>query len=53
MALFSDKHIIDSWLQNAKPWVDTVRNNEIESSVFITNKPIVDAIVKKQPQKVL
>ncbi|MGB2269998.1 MAG: hypothetical protein ACPH7G_08105 [Cycloclasticus pugetii] len=35
---FSDKHIIDSWLQNAKPWVVAIRDNEIASRTLLTNK---------------
>ncbi len=49
----SEKNIINSWLQNAKPWVYAVQNNEIESRSLITNKAIIDAILEKKPQKVL
>ena len=53
MKTYSDKKIITSWFQNAKPWVYAVRNNEIESRSLITNKAIIDTILKKEPQKVL
>ncbi len=50
---FSDKNIINSWLQNAKPWVDAIRNNEIESRILVTNKAITNTILQKKPQTVL
>lgn len=50
---YSDKNIVDSWLDNAKPWVTAVRENEIESRVLITNKAITDAILEKSPKTVL
>jgi len=53
MTLYSDKNIIDSWLQNAKPWISAVRNNEIESRSLITNKAIKDTILEKNPIKAL
>ena len=53
MALFSDRNIIDSWLQNAKPWVSAVRNNEIESRSLITNSAIIKAILDRKPRNVL
>ena len=53
MKLYSDKDIIESWLQNAKPWVHTIRNHKIESRSLITNKAIVDTLLEKKPLKVL
>ena len=53
MKHYSDKNIINSWLQNAKPWIDAVQNNEIESRSLITNKAIIDTILEKNPLKVL
>jgi 2-polyprenyl-3-methyl-5-hydroxy-6-metoxy-1,4-benzoquinol methylase len=53
MVSYSDKTIIDSWLQNAEPWISAVRNNQIESRSLITNKTILDIISEKKPQKVL
>ncbi|MBV1950845.1 MAG: class I SAM-dependent methyltransferase [Cycloclasticus sp.] len=50
---FSDEDIVGSWLDNAKPWVTAVRQNEIESRVLITNKAITDAILQKSPNTVL
>lgn len=50
---FSDKHIIDSWLQNAKPWVVAIRENEIESIALLTNNAITDTVLQKKPKTVL
>jgi len=49
----SDQKIIDSWKNNVDPWVDAIRDGEIESRVLITNNAIVDAILKSKPQTVL
>ncbi len=48
-----EQQIIDSWHQNAKPWISAVREDEIESRVLVTNKTIVDAILLRQPKTVL
>lgn len=53
MASIKEKSIIDSWLQNAQPWIHAVQNNEIESRTLATNQAIIGAILKKNPQKVL
>jgi len=53
MTTYSDKKIVDSWLDNAKPWVTAVRENEIESRVQITNKAIIEVILQKSPKTVL
>jgi len=53
MPLYSDRNIIDSWLQNAEPWVSAVRNNEIESRALITNSAIIKAILDRKPRNVL
>lgn len=50
---YSDKNIVDSWLDNAKPWVTAIRENEIESRVQITNRAIIEAILQKSPKTVL
>ncbi len=49
----SDKNIVDSWRDNAKPWISAIRENDIESRVLITNKAIIDAILQKSPKSVL
>ncbi|MFT5114263.1 MAG: 2-polyprenyl-3-methyl-5-hydroxy-6-metoxy-1,4-benzoquinol methylase [Parasphingorhabdus sp.] len=49
----SDEDIVDSWLENAQPWVTAVRQTEIESRVLVTNKAITEVILKKSPKTVL
>jgi len=53
MKKYSDQQIIDSWHKNAKPWIDAIREGEIESRVLVTNQAIVDAILLRQPKTVL
>ena len=50
---YSDKNIVDSWLDNAKPWVSAIRENEIESRAKITNRGIIEAILQRSPKTVL
>lgn len=49
----SDAKIIDSWFKNASPWVNTVRQEQIESRKLVTNQAIADAIISRLPQSVL
>ena len=53
MKKFSDQKIIESWKSNVDPWVSAVRNNEIESRFLITNKAIINAVVKNKVKSVL
>lgn len=53
MTTYSDKSIIESWLQNAKPWISAIRDNEIESRSLITNEAIINTILHKAPKTVL
>jgi 2-polyprenyl-3-methyl-5-hydroxy-6-metoxy-1,4-benzoquinol methylase len=53
MKKLTDKKIIDSWITNAIPWVTAVRNGEIESRRLITNKAIINTIIKLKPKTVL
>jgi len=48
MKKFSDQKIIESWESNVDPWVSAIRKNKIESRCLITNKAIIDAIVKQK-----
>ncbi|MEL7123932.1 MAG: class I SAM-dependent methyltransferase [Bacteroidota bacterium] len=48
-----EKNIINSWFQNAKPWISAVQNEEIESRKLITNQAIIDVIAEKAPKNVL
>ncbi len=49
----NEKHIITSWLQNAKPWIQAITNDEIESRQLTTNEVIVNTLLKKAPKKVM
>lgn len=53
MKKLSDKMIIECWKENAKPWAGVIQRHEIESRVEVTNQAIVDAVLSKDPQKVL
>ncbi len=50
---YADKDIVDSWMDNAKPWVTAIRKNKIVSRVQITNKAIIEVILNKSPNTVL
>ncbi len=53
MASKKEKHIIDSWMQNAKPWISAISKEEIESRKLVTNQAILRAILAKQPRTAL
>jgi len=53
MKKYSDQKIVDSWKSNVDPWVSAVRMNEIKSRYLITNKAIIDAVVKNKVNSVL
>ena len=53
MSDFSDKKIVESWLKNANPWIQAIENKEIESRQLVTNKAIIEAILKREPDHVL
>lgn len=48
-----ESHILHSWALNARNWIQTIDNNEIESRKVATNRAIVEAIQRHQPRKVL
>lgn len=50
---FSDTEILRAWHVNARPWIKAVRNGEIESRLLVTNKAIVDAVLRVRPQTAL
>lgn len=49
----SDQQIIKSWKKNVDPWVQAIRDDEIQSRVLVTNKAIVDAVLALSPNTVL
>ena len=48
-----EQQILDCWHQNADPWVDAIRNQEITSRVLATNHSIESAIVATRPGSVI
>jgi len=53
MQPLSDDKVIDSWRRNAKPWSLAVRQRQIESRRLVTDRAIVDAVVRLDPRRVL
>src|SRR5262245_37757871 len=53
MQEFSDARIVQSWLRNASPWTDAVREGRIESRVLVTNRAVVDVVLARSPASVL
>ena len=53
MATNKEKHIIDSWMQNAEPWITAISKEEIESRKLVTNQAIVNTVLQHQPRTVL
>lgn len=53
MKQLSDKKIIDSWQKNVTPWIDAIRNKEIQSRVLVTDQVIIEAITQQAPKSVL
>lgn len=48
-----ESHILHSWALNARNWIQTIDNQEIESRKLATNRAIVEAILRYRPHKVL
>lgn len=45
--------IIQSWQINAKKWIKTIENSEIESRQLVTNTAILNTILQRKPKSVL
>ena len=48
-----EQQILDCWHQNADPWTDAIRHDEIASRVLATNLAIESAVVATQPVSVI
>lgn len=48
-----EEHILESWNQNASPWIQAIQQEEIESRTLVTNQAIIDAVLAHGPAKVL
>lgn len=53
MSGLCDRQIIRAWHENAIPWINAVRDGEIESRVLVTNQAIMDAVFRRTPESVL
>ena len=53
MKPLSDQKIIDSWKKNVQPWINAIKNSEIESRTAVTNRAIVKAVLAEEPRTVL
>jgi 2-polyprenyl-3-methyl-5-hydroxy-6-metoxy-1,4-benzoquinol methylase len=51
--IFTEHKILESWSQNAEPWIQAVRKDQIESRRLITNQAIIDEVLKCKPQTML
>jgi 2-polyprenyl-3-methyl-5-hydroxy-6-metoxy-1,4-benzoquinol methylase len=49
MEPLSDTRIIEAWKRNALPWMNAVRNSEIESRRLVTDRAILDAVLACGP----
>ena len=50
---YSDEKIIDSWQKNAAQWSEAVRGGHIESRRLITNRTIIETVLRHSPASVL
>ena len=48
-----EQHILQCWQQNAAPWVDAIRDQEIASRVLATNHGIESTVLATQPKSVI
>ncbi|RLB61158.1 MAG: SAM-dependent methyltransferase, partial [Deltaproteobacteria bacterium] len=53
MKVLSDENIVESWKKNVDPWVEAIRQGEIDSRVQTTNQAILNAVLKYKPKTVL
>lgn len=53
MKPLSDDKIIDSWKKNVTPWIEAIRNKEIQSRVLVTDQAVVGTITQLAPKSVL
>ena len=48
-----DQRILESWKTNAEPWINAIRENQIESRVRLTNKAVLEQILSYRPASVI
>jgi SAM-dependent methyltransferase len=47
-----DEHILETWHQNAGPWVKAIAEGEIESRLLVTNEAIMQTVLSLTPARV-
>ncbi len=50
---YRDAQIVESWRKNSAPWANAVRQQKIESRKLVTDKAIVDAVMRRAPRTAL
>lgn len=53
MKSLSDKKILESWEKNVSPWAKAIEEKEIESRRLVTDQALVDAVLSRNPNRVL
>ncbi len=48
-----EAELLQTWQDNAGAWTTAVRTDQIASRLLVTNQAIIDAVLKRQPLKVL
>jgi SAM-dependent methyltransferase len=48
-----ERALVTSWSTNASPWADAVRSNAIASRRLITDRAVLQAVLRHQPASVL
>lgn len=51
--LLNDAQIVESWRKNAAPWIEAIRQQQIESRKLVTDSAIAQAILSRSPSSVL
>ena len=49
----ADQAVLQSWRQNAAPWMTTIQQGHLESRRLVTNAAILETVVDLAPQSVL
>ncbi len=52
-APLSDEKIVDCWNTNANAWGEAIRAGQIESRTLVTNRAIIDAVLRHEPTSIL
>ena len=47
-----EEHILETWQQNAAPWVKAIAGGEIESRLLVTNQAILQTVLSLAPTRV-